>query len=65
MTSRPALDATEHLLRELVPQVLGAVTRRLHELVAAEGAVRTHCLRLRLQKRACRDENVVLMWSFS
>lgn len=33
-------DATsEHLLRELVPQVLGAVTRRFHDFAAAEDAV--------------------------
>ena len=33
-------DATsEHLLRELAPQVLGAVARRFHDFVAAEDAV--------------------------
>jgi len=36
----PSLDATsERLLRELVPQVLGAVIRRFHDFAAAEDAV--------------------------
>ena len=35
-----ALDeATEHLLRELAPQVLGAIVRRFHDFAAAEDAV--------------------------
>ena len=33
-------DATsEHLLRELAPQVLGSVSRRFHDFAAAEDAV--------------------------
>ena len=36
----PSLDArTEHLLRELAPRVLGAVTRRFHDFGASEDAV--------------------------
>ena len=36
----PPLDASsEHLLRELAPQVLGAVIRRFHDFAAAEDAV--------------------------
>src|SRR5450432_2804152 len=36
----PALDrATQHLLRELVPQVLGVVVRRFRDFAAAEDAV--------------------------
>ena len=36
----PPLDArTEHLLRELAPQVLGAVVRRFRDFAAAEDAV--------------------------
>ena len=36
----PSLDAaSERLLRELVPQVLGAVIRRFHDFAAAEDAV--------------------------
>ncbi|HET9741697.1 MAG TPA: sigma-70 family RNA polymerase sigma factor [Terriglobales bacterium] len=31
--------SSEHLLRELAPQVLGAVTRRFHDFAAAEDAV--------------------------
>ena len=31
--------ATEHLLRELAPQVLGAVVRRFRDFAAAEDAV--------------------------
>ena len=32
-------DGTEHLLRELAPQVLGAVIRRFRDFTAAEDAV--------------------------
>jgi RNA polymerase sigma factor (sigma-70 family) len=32
-------ERSEHLLRELAPQVLGAVVRRFHDLAAAEDAV--------------------------
>ena len=40
MTSCAALDArAEHLLRELAPQVLGAVVRRFRDFAAAEDAV--------------------------
>jgi RNA polymerase sigma factor (sigma-70 family) len=39
-TGMPPLDASsEHLLRELAPQVLGAVIRRFHDFAAAEDAV--------------------------
>ena len=37
--SQSADVATEHLLRELAPQVLGAVIRRFHEFAPAEDAV--------------------------
>ena len=39
MTSRPLDARSEHLLRELAPQVLGAVVRRYHDFAAAEDAV--------------------------
>jgi RNA polymerase sigma factor (sigma-70 family) len=39
VTSRPLDAAAEHLLRELAPQVLGAVIRRFREFAAAEDAV--------------------------
>ena len=39
-TAMPAMDTTsEHLLRELAPQVLGAVVRRFRDFSAAEDAV--------------------------
>jgi predicted RNA polymerase sigma factor len=39
------LDASvEDLLRDLVPQVLGAVTRQFGDFSAAEDAVRSHLL---------------------
>jgi len=39
MTTRPGEVTSEHLLRELAPQVLGAVMRRFHDFAAAEDAV--------------------------
>ncbi|SET74678.1 RNA polymerase sigma factor [Stigmatella erecta] len=37
---RPSLDThTEHLLRDLAPQVLGVMVRRFHDFAAAEDAV--------------------------
>jgi RNA polymerase sigma factor (sigma-70 family) len=39
MTPRPGDVPSEHLLRELAPQVLGAVTRRFRDFTAAEDAV--------------------------
>jgi RNA polymerase sigma factor (sigma-70 family) len=39
MTPRPGEIPFEHLLRELTPQVLGAVTRRFRDFTAAEDAV--------------------------
>ncbi len=38
-TARPWDEAPEHLLRELAPQVLGAVARRFRDFSAAEDAV--------------------------
>jgi RNA polymerase sigma factor (sigma-70 family) len=40
---------SEHLLRELVPQVLGAVTRRFHDFAAAEDAVQEALVAAALQ----------------
>jgi RNA polymerase sigma factor (sigma-70 family) len=37
--TKPWDAASEHLLRELAPQVLGAVTRRFHDFASAEDAV--------------------------
>ena len=39
MTSRPLDARSEHLLRELAPQVLGAVIRRFRDFTSAEDAV--------------------------
>jgi RNA polymerase sigma factor (sigma-70 family) len=39
VTPRPYDIASEHLLRELAPQVLGAVIRRFHDFASAEDAV--------------------------
>ncbi len=39
MTSRPFDARSEHLLRELTPQVLGAVIRRFRDFASAEDAV--------------------------
>ena len=38
-TSRPWDSTSEHLLRELAPQVLGSVIRRFHDFASAEDAV--------------------------
>jgi RNA polymerase sigma factor (sigma-70 family) len=38
-TAGPLDESTEHLLRELAPQVLGAIVRRFHDFAAAEDAV--------------------------
>jgi RNA polymerase sigma factor (sigma-70 family) len=46
----PRLDApSEHLLRELAPQVLGSVARRFHDFAAAEDAVQEALLAAALQ----------------
>ncbi len=42
-------DSSEHLLRELAPQVLGAVIRRFHDFAAAEDAVQEALLAAFLQ----------------
>jgi RNA polymerase sigma factor (sigma-70 family) len=39
VTTTPWDTTSEHLLRELAPQVLGAVTRRFHDFSSAEDAV--------------------------
>jgi predicted RNA polymerase sigma factor len=39
VTTRPWDTTSEHLLRELAPQVLGAVIRRFHDFDSAEDAV--------------------------
>jgi RNA polymerase sigma factor (sigma-70 family) len=39
MTAKPADITSEHLLRELAPQVLGAVVRRFRDFASAEDAV--------------------------
>ncbi len=39
MTEQPPAAPPEQMLRELAPQVLGAVTRRYHDFAAAEDAV--------------------------
>ncbi|MGH9403314.1 MAG: RNA polymerase sigma factor, partial [Terriglobia bacterium] len=45
-----SLDArSEHLLRELAPQVLGAVIRRFHDFAAAEDAVQEALLAAAMQ----------------
>jgi len=45
----PEPDNFEHLLRELAPQVLGAVIRRFHEFSAAEDAVQEALLAAAMQ----------------
>jgi RNA polymerase sigma factor (sigma-70 family) len=42
-------NASEHLLRELAPQVLGALIRRFHDFAAAEDAVQEALLAAALQ----------------
>lgn len=44
MTNRPYENVHEHLLRELAPQVLGALIRRFHDFAAAEDAVQVALL---------------------
>jgi DNA-directed RNA polymerase specialized sigma24 family protein len=39
VTTKPLAPAAEHLLRELAPQVLGAVMRRFRDFAVAEDAV--------------------------
>src|SRR5690348_7921358 len=48
--SQGGLDgASEHLLRELAPQVLGSVVRRFHDFAAAEDAVQEALVAATLQ----------------
>ena len=49
MTPNPWDTASEHLLRDLAPQVLGAVIRRFHDFAAAEDAVQEALLAAALQ----------------
>jgi RNA polymerase sigma factor (sigma-70 family) len=49
MTDRRFDSRSEHLLRELAPQVLGAVIRRFHDFAAAEDAVQEALLAAALQ----------------
>ena len=49
MTPKPWDAAPEHLLRDLAPQVLGAVTRRFHDFAAAEDAVQEALLAAAIQ----------------
>jgi predicted RNA polymerase sigma factor len=42
-------DRSEHLLRELTPQVLGSVVRRFHDFAAAEDAVQEALLAAAIQ----------------
>ena len=49
MTSQPLDHRSEHLLRELAPQVLGAVMRRTRDFTAAEDAVQEASLAAALQ----------------
>lgn len=49
LTNSPADDRSGHLLRELVPQVLGAVVRRFHDFAAAEDAVQEALLAAAIQ----------------
>ncbi|MFW6092316.1 MAG: RNA polymerase sigma factor [Actinomycetota bacterium] len=49
MTSRPSDTGVEGLLRELAPQVLGAVTRRFGDFTAAEDAVQEALLAAAVQ----------------
>ena len=47
--STPTLHRAEHLLRELAPQVLGAVVRRFGDFAAAEDAVQEALLAAAMQ----------------
>jgi RNA polymerase sigma factor (sigma-70 family) len=49
MTPRPAETPSEHLLRDLAPQVLGAVMRRFRDFAAAEDAVQEALLAAAVQ----------------
>ena len=49
MTSGSLDSGTEHLLRELAPQVLGAVIRRFRDFAAAEDAVQEALLAAAMQ----------------
>jgi len=49
VTPKPWDTASEHLLRELAPQVLGSVVRRFHDFAAAEDAVQEALLAATLQ----------------
>ena len=49
MTPNPWDTASEHLLRDLAPQVLGAVIRRFHDFAGAEDAVQEALLAAALQ----------------
>jgi len=58
MTGQPgqSSEAIEHLLRELTPQVLGAVVRRFRDFAEAEDAVQEAWLAAATQwpRTACR-----------
>ncbi len=49
VTNRRLDTSSEHLLRELAPQVLGAVVRRYHDFAAAEDAVQEALLAAAVQ----------------
>jgi RNA polymerase sigma factor (sigma-70 family) len=49
VTAAPLDAASEQLLRELTPQVLGAVIRRFHDFAAAEDAVQEAMLAAAMQ----------------
>jgi RNA polymerase sigma factor (sigma-70 family) len=49
VTGQPSQTPIEHLLRELTPQVLGAVVRRFRDFAAGEDAVQEACLAAALQ----------------
>jgi predicted RNA polymerase sigma factor len=49
MTGHPLEVPIEHLLRELTPQVLGAVVRRFRDFAAAEDAVQEASLAAAMQ----------------
>jgi RNA polymerase sigma factor (sigma-70 family) len=49
VTSTPAAETSGHLLRELAPQVLGAVIRRFRDFAAAEDAVQEALLAAAVQ----------------
>jgi predicted RNA polymerase sigma factor len=49
VTSRGLSESSAHLLRELAPQVLGAVVRRFRDFAAAEDAVQEALVAATLQ----------------